>query len=141
MIIDNQLVLSAEQDIVSASNAGTVASTNTIVVGKADFGYKGCFLTVTADEDIKTPATTGNLNVVVQADDVDTFASAKTVKIIAVPLTEAKAKGTVLVQDILRDVQGLKYVRLQYTGAGYVKNSGQSSLKVSAFITFDVPTK
>ncbi len=141
MIIDNELVLSAEQDIVSASNAGTVASTNTAVVGKADFGYKGMFLAVIADEAILAPATGGNLNVVVQADDVDTFANAKTVKIIAVPLTEAKAKGTVLVKDILRDVQGFKYVRLQYKGAGYVKASGQSTLKVSAFITFDFPNQ
>ena len=41
MIMDKNLMFSADQDIKAISGSSTaVASTNTAVVGKADFGYK-----------------------------------------------------------------------------------------------------
>ena len=141
MIIDNQLVLSAEQDIIAISSSGNTTSTNTIVVGKADFGYKGCYLAVVARSAILAPATNGSVNIEVQACDESTFSTPTTIKTENVALGGAIAKDTLLTKFILRDVAGLKYVRIKFTGVGYVKNSSQSALKVDAFITFDYPTK
>ena len=143
MILDNQLVLSAEQDIVAISSGGNATSTNTIVVGKADFGYKGMFLTIIAREEIKSGGTTGTLTMDVQASDDSTFSSPTTIasKVVTLSSSTATPKDTILFQDILRDVKGLKYVRVKYTGTTYVKASGQTTIKVDAFLSFDYPTK
>lgn len=142
MILDNQLVLSAEQDIVAISGGGNTASTNTIVVGKADLGYKGMFISVIAREEIKTAGTNGTLTIEIQASDDSTFSSSTTLvtKVVTLGAT-ATPKDTILFQDILRDVKGLKYVRVKYTGTTYVKASAQSTIKVDAFLSFDYPTK
>ena len=141
MVIDKNLVLSEGQDIVAISSGGNATSTDTITVGKADFGYKGCFLAVIAGEDILTPVTNGTLTVELQASDDSTFSTNTVIKKEVVALDGAKAKGTVLLKTLVRDVAGKKYVRAKYTGATYVKNASQSSLKVDTFITFDFPNQ
>lgn len=141
MVIDKNLVLSEGQDIIAVSSGGNATSTDTITVGKADFGYKGMFLAVVAGEAILAPATNGTLTVELQASDDSTFSTYSVIKKEVIALDGAKAKGTVLLQTLVRDVKGLKYVRAKYTGTTYVKNSDQSSLKVDTFITFDFPNQ
>ena len=60
MIMDKNLMFSADQDIKAISGSSTaVASTNTAVVGKADFGYKGMFLVVKLKEALLAAKTNG----------------------------------------------------------------------------------
>ena len=147
MILDKNLVLSEGQDIDGVSGSSTaVASTDVITVGKADFGYKGMFFIVKADEEIKTAKTNGVVTISIIASDSSTFASGnQTIFSQAIELAKgsAVAKDTVLVKALVRDVAGLKYVKVQYKGDGtWVKSDSQGdTMKVSAFFVFDYPNQ
>lgn len=147
MILDKSLIFCEGQDIDGVSGDDTpIASTDTITVGKADFGYKGMFFIVKADEEIKTASADGKVFFKVEASDDSTFATG-TVTILneAVELAKgsAVAKDAVIVKEVIRDVAGKKYVRAVFTGDDvWTKNAGQgSSMKVSAFLAFDFPNK
>ena len=144
MILDNQLVLSAEQDIVGISSGGTVASTNVATIGKADFGYKGMFLAVIAREEIKTAGTNGTLTITIEASDDSTFSDSSEIvlatKVVTLGAT-ATPKDTILFKELLRDNGGKKFLRVKYKGTTYVKASAQSTIKVDAFMAFDYPNK
>lgn len=148
MIIDKELVFAEGQDIDAISGVATaVDSTDSVVVGKADFGYKGMFFIVKADEEIKTAKTDGDVTISVIASDSSTFASGNqtifTTTIKDFAKGSAIAKDTVLVKTLLRDVKGLKYVKVQFAGDGtWEQNASQGgSIKVSAFMTFDYPNQ
>jgi len=144
MIMDKNLMFSEEQDIKAISGSSSaVASTNTAVVGPADFGYKGMFLVVKAKEDIAAAKTNGNLKIKVEACDNSAFsANVATIAEYTVSMNAAKVKGTDLAKFLLRDCQGLKYVRVTYTGDGtYVRADSQSTMKVDAFMVVDLPTE
>jgi hypothetical protein len=149
MILDKNLVLSEGQDIKAISASATaVASTDTAVIGKADFGYKGMFFIVKADEEIKSASANGTVTIKVEASDDSTFASGVSTIFSQsfanfVKSTAKVAKDEVLVKVLLRDVAGLKYVRATYAGDGtWAKAvSGQDTMKVSAFFAFDYPNQ
>ena len=132
MVIDKNLVFCEGQDIDAISGSSSaVDSTDTITVGKADFGYKGMFFVVKADEEIKSASANGNVTI---------FTT--TIKNLASE-TGGLAKDTVLVKALIRDCAGKKYLKAQFTGDGtWVKSDSQgSTMKVSAFITFDFPNQ
>lgn len=148
MILDKNLVLSEGQDIVAISGSSTpVASTDVITVGKADFGYKGMFFIVKADEEIKSASADGDVTITVQASDDSTFSNGvKTIFsqtfVDFVKSTAKVANGEAIVKVLLRDVAGLKYVRATFAGDGtWEANAGNTSLKVSAFFVFDYPNQ
>lgn len=147
MILDKNLVLSDGQDIDAISGSATPVVSDTIVVGKADFGYKGMFFVVKADEEIKSASANGDVTISVEASDTTDFSTKTTLFTQSfanfVKSTATVAKGEVLVKTLLRDCGGLKYVRVSYAGDGtWAKNAGQGdTMKVSAFITFDYPNQ
>lgn len=149
MILDKNLVFCEGQDIDAISGSSSaVDSTDTITVGKADFGYKGMFFVVKADEQIKEAKTDGDVTFSILASDSSTFASGNvtifttTIKNLASE-TGGLAKDTVLVKALIRDCAGKKYLKAQFTGDGtWVKSDSQGdTMKVSAFITFDYPNQ
>ena len=144
MILDNQLVLSAEQDIVGISSGGTVTSTNVATIGKADFGYKGMFLAVITREEIKTAGTNGTLTITIEASDDSSFSDSSEIvlatKVVTLGAT-ATPKDTILFKELLRDNGGKKFLRVKYKGTTYVKASGQTTINVDAFMAFDYPNK
>jgi len=147
MILDNSLIFSEEQDIKAISGSSTaVASTNTCVVGKADFGYKGMFLVVKLKEALLAAKTNGGadgLTIKVEACDNSAFSSnVVTLAEKQMSVDSAMAEGTDLAKFLLRDCKGLKYIRVTYKGDGtYVKNDSQTTIKVSAFMATDIPTE
>lgn len=149
MVIDKNLVFCEGQDIDGISGSATpVASTDVITVGKADFGYKGMFFIVKADEQIKEASADGTVTFSIIASDDSTF-STGTVTVLAEAVanlaseTGGVAKDTVLVKALVRDCAGKKYLKAQFAGDGtWAKNAGQGdTIKVSAFLVFDYPNK
>lgn len=147
MIMDKNLMFSADQDIKAISGSSTaVASTNTAIVGKADFGYKGMFLVVKLKEALLAAKTNGGadgLTIKVEACDNSAFSSnVVTLAEKQMSIDSAMAEGTDLAKFLLRDCQGLKYIRVTYKGDGtYVKNDSQTTLKVDTFLVIDNPTE
>ena len=143
MIMDKNLMFSADQDIKAISGSSTaVASTNTAVVGKADFGYK----VVKLKEALLAAKTNGGadgLTIKVEACDNSAFSSnVVTLAEKQMSIDSAMAEGTDLAKFLLRDCQGLKYIRVTYKGDGtYVKNDSQTTLKVDTFLVIDNPTE
>ena len=149
MVIDKNLVFCEGQDIDGISGSATpVAGTDIITVGKADFGYKGMFFVVKADEEIKSASADGDVTVTLQASDDSTF-SAGVITLFSQTLvnfvqsTAKIAKGGEIVKTLLRDCGGKKYLKVSFAGDGtWAKNAGQGdTMKVSAFITFDYPNQ
>lgn len=149
MILDKTLVFCEGQDIDGISgSASAVASTDVITVGKADFGYKGMFFIVKADEQIKEASADGTVTFSLIASDDSTF-STGTVTILAEAVANfasesaGVAKDEVIVKALVRDCAGKKYIKAQFQGDGtWTANAGQgSSMKVSAFLAFDFPNK
>lgn len=148
MIIDKNLVFGEEQDIKAISGSATaVAGTDIITVGKADFGYKGMFFVVKADEEIKSASANGNVTISLEASDDSTFSDGvitlfSQTLVNFVKSTATVAKGGEIAKTLLRDCGGKKYLKVSFKGDGtWAKNASNSTMKVSAFITFDYPNK
>lgn len=148
MILDKTLTLSDSQDIKAISASATAVASDTIVIGKADLGYKGMFFIVKADEEIKSASANGDVTITLESSDDSTFATGVSTLFTKtytdfVKSTATVAKDTVLIKELLRDVAGKKYVRVTYAGDGtWAKaGSGQDTMKVSAFFVFDYPNK
>lgn len=147
MILDKSLVFCEAQDIVAIGGSATpVVSTDVITVGKADFGYKGMFFVVKADEEIKSASANGDVTISIEASDDSTFATKKVIfsqtLVNFVKSTATVAKGGEIVKALLRDCEGLKYLRVSFAGDGtWDVDASNTSLKVSAFITFDFPNQ
>lgn len=152
MIIDKNLIFCEGEDIDAVSGAGGttgIASTDVITVGNADFGYKGMFFIVKADEEIKTAKANGTVFFSIQASNDSTFSTANDLVTIANVAYKDFAKGaaiakdTVIAKTMVRDTQGKKYLRAFFYNDGtWTKSDSQgSTMKVSAFITFDFPNQ
>lgn len=143
MILDKHLIMSDKQDIKAISGASTAVDSNIISVGKADFGYKGCFLVVKTKSAIQAPSADGNVTIKLLASDKEDFSSGVVTlaekTFVNFAKTSGIAKDTVLLKDILRDCKGLKYLKTTYAGDGtWAKNSGDTTIEIMSFITPDI---